>query len=148
VKRCPGCGDEFRAFILLPTGELERKLVCSDCAGVVAVRIVPCTGLRAVAQCDQCTAPARFCDAHRKRPTELDPLARKLRSHITAAELGLNPPGPACTCFEAHPKPHAPDCARSGLRSDPVAEEYQRGRVSGLETALELVRCLIEGRPL
>jgi hypothetical protein len=110
------------AFVLLPTGELERKRVCPDCAGVVAVRIVPVAGARAIAQCEECTAPARHCDAHRRRPPELEAIKRKLvafRMYATITEIG-----------------------------DVSSVERIAGKIEALDQAIGVVDAVMQGRPL
>jgi predicted RNA-binding Zn-ribbon protein involved in translation (DUF1610 family) len=111
------------AFVLMPTGELERKRVCPDCAAVVAVRIVPCTNLHAIAQCDECTAPARHCDAHRQRPPVLEVIKRKLVAFRTYAGM-------------------------TEIGDTPSSVDRVAGKVEALDQAIGLIDAVMQGRPL
>jgi predicted RNA-binding Zn-ribbon protein involved in translation (DUF1610 family) len=126
VKRCPGCGDEFRkgkiAFVLLPTGELERKRVCPECASTIAIRIVPVQAKGHANACKLCGASARFCEEHRTRAPELEVIKRKLvafRMYATMTEIG-----------------------------EPISIERIAGKVESLEQAIGVVDAVLAGRPL
>lgn len=124
MKRCPACGDEYRkgrtAFLLLPTGELERKRVCLECSGTVAIRIVPVQPrpLTGYGHCKFCSNDARFCEEHRERPAELHNIASAIRAWL------------AVTVRDPRTK----------------TDLYLDGRKAGLESALELVEQAAKGR--
>lgn len=128
MKRCPACGDEYRkgriVFLLLPTGELERKKVCQECAGTVAIRIVPVNGARCggAHRCvhGECLREAQFCPDHRERPAYLEEIAKRLKAWI----IVTTPMRPT---------------------SEGV-DKYLEGRKAGLESALELVDEVSKGR--
>lgn len=125
MKRCGACDTPFhkgrRRLVLLPTGELVSRLVCQTCAAggvcIVATRMP-------VAQCEQCTAPARYCDAHRRRPAELEIIEKRLRTFIDAANAG------------------------SARISGGISAAVLAGKAEGLESALALVLAVAGGRPL
>jgi len=121
--KCPGCGEPFRkgrkALLLLPTGELEPRRVCGDCASKVALRIVPIQP-RGRSECELFTDTARFCHEHRGRPVVLSDLRSRLVTFRRIAESSI------------------------GRESGRMVE----GKLEGLDQAIGLVDALLEGRPL
>jgi hypothetical protein len=123
VKRCPACGDEYRkgtvVFLLLPTGELERKRVCQDCRGL-GVRIVPMQSKGRFKACHHgsCMNLGKWCDEHRFLTPVFAQLERAIKVQLRMLQ------GPTMETLR----------------------EHTRGRIEGLESALEIVHAMAEGR--
>jgi hypothetical protein len=89
MNPCPACGEPYRkgrrALLLLPTGELEPRIVCQDCARKVAVRIVPRSA--STSTCHACRSSAKWCDDHRMQAPALRTLKERLTTHAKVANM-------------------------------------------------------------
>lgn len=123
ARLCTVCGGAIRIarrVLVVKGGELRGANVCLRCARS-ALHIVLA---QPVAKCSSCDKPAVRCAAHASRDVNRDraavvaDVAKRLRAYIEGAKTWGQEAG--------------------GLGGRDY--DYQRGRIEGLEAALELVR--------
>lgn len=119
LKTCPGCGRQFlrgRHALVKDGARMRDKVVCFDCSSK-CVRVLT-TATSGVCKQPTCFEPAAWCAEHAREMKEAERLFA-LRNAIAGVQAILE--------------------GYRHVRPLPGDEPYVRGRIDGLESALEVL---------